>query len=462
MAIKRPAIYEHNNPNLPIVDSDFVRGGSRSAVQTLNDLYALTGKASQLKQHSTQIYVSGENKIYLLKDSNNIGNSNGWEEFNFGGGTNVVYTTGDQTISGRKEFSGTVFSPFLTTRPSSIPKSPTFITLTDNGGNLTGTRHGIPFTNSSQDQEALSNFINSQSWVISGRTGNAPGNPYNLLTPTLVNNTGVIDIPIASGAFFLYEFTTFTVEDKFKKIERSGVFALLSGEKIGIGTLNPTEKAHIVGNLKLDGQLQISLLPTVNGTGVLLSGEVVAQLPNTIVYNTGNQTISGNKTFQNSIFYGLASGSFDLGLRTNISSGSGASVSFTRGGEIPGPHGYGIVFEGGSIANKKGYLTVGQTVAPVGYQYASLDWTSRILSGAWSASSPIRVGSAVSVMTTGDQTISGVKTFASRPTVDGTGVLLSGEAVRSNGTVNSMIKLTQAQYNALSPVDPTTFYVIVG
>jgi hypothetical protein len=500
MAIKRPAIYEHNNPNLPIVDSDFVRGGSRSAVQTLNDLYALTGKASQLKQHSTQIYVSGENKIYLLKDSNNIGNSNGWEEFNFGGGTNVVYTTGDQTISGRKEFSGTVFSPFLTTRPSSIPKSPTFITLTDNGGNVTGTRHGIPFTNSSQDQEALSNFINSQSWVISGRTGFA--NPYNLLTPTLVNNTGVIDIPIASGTNFIYEFTTFTVENKFKKIEKSGVFALLSGEKIGIGTLNPTEKAHIVGNLKLDGQLQTSLLPTVNGTGVLLSGEVVAQLPNTIVYNTGNQTISGNKTFQNSIFYGLASGSFDLGLRTNISSGSGASVSFTRGGTIPSVHGYGIVFEGGSIANKKGYLTVGETVAPVGYQYASLDWTSRILSGAWSASSPIRVGSAVSVMTTGDQTISGVKTFVSRPTVNGTGVLLSGEAsqvdlsstvrttgnqtvsgvkafvsrptvsgtgvllsgeaVESNGTINRMIKLTQAQYNALSPVDSTTFYVIVG
>jgi hypothetical protein len=66
------------------------------------------------------------------------------------------------------------------------------------------------------------------------------------------------------------------------------------------------------------------------------------------------------------------------------------------------------------------------------------------------------------VYTTGNQTVSGVKAFVSRPTANGTGVLLSGEAVRSNGTVNSMIKLTQAQYNALSPVDPTTFYVIVG
>jgi hypothetical protein len=66
------------------------------------------------------------------------------------------------------------------------------------------------------------------------------------------------------------------------------------------------------------------------------------------------------------------------------------------------------------------------------------------------------------VRTTGDQTISGIKNFASHPTVNGTGVLLSGEAVRSNGTINTMVKLTQSQYNALSLKDPTTFYVIVG
>jgi hypothetical protein len=36
--------------------------------------------------------------------------------------------------------------------------------------------------------------------------------------------------------------------------------------------------------------------PTVNGTGVLLSGEA-AGLPTTIVYTTGNQTISGTKNF---------------------------------------------------------------------------------------------------------------------------------------------------------------------
>jgi hypothetical protein len=43
--------------------------------------------------------------------------------------------------------------------------------------------------------------------------------------------------------------------------------------------------------------------PTVNGTGVLLSGEA-ASLPATIVYTTGNQTISGNKNFVENITVG--------------------------------------------------------------------------------------------------------------------------------------------------------------
>ena len=53
----------------------------------------------------------------------------------------------------------------------------------------------------------------------------------------------------------------------------------------------------ISGNQTITGIKTFVSRPIVNGTGVLLSGEVVAQLPNTIVYNTGNQTISGIKTF---------------------------------------------------------------------------------------------------------------------------------------------------------------------
>jgi len=35
MAILRPDIYEHNNANYAIADSDFVRGGLRTAVADL-------------------------------------------------------------------------------------------------------------------------------------------------------------------------------------------------------------------------------------------------------------------------------------------------------------------------------------------------------------------------------------------------------------------------------------------
>ena len=66
MAIKRPDIYEHNNPLYPIADSDFVRGGFRTAVADLSGLYALSGNSNQLKEHSTLVYVTGETKYYIF------------------------------------------------------------------------------------------------------------------------------------------------------------------------------------------------------------------------------------------------------------------------------------------------------------------------------------------------------------------------------------------------------------
>lgn len=93
MAIKRPDIYEHNNPNYSIADSDSVRGGFRTAVSGLTALYALAPKLDQLKEHSTIVYVSGETKYYILVDIANVGNVSGWNEFQTGGG-------GEGTITG--------------------------------------------------------------------------------------------------------------------------------------------------------------------------------------------------------------------------------------------------------------------------------------------------------------------------------------------------------------------------
>jgi len=120
MAIKRPAIYEHNNPNYAIADSNFVRGGIRTGVADLTALYALDPSPSapdQFKEHSTIVYVSGETKYYVLVDIANIGNVSGWNEFQTGGGsgtitggTNGLSTSGANIILGGTLLSGTTIN----------------------------------------------------------------------------------------------------------------------------------------------------------------------------------------------------------------------------------------------------------------------------------------------------------------------------------------------------------------
>ena len=90
MAVKRPDIYEHNNPDNAFVDSNFVRGGIRTSVNDISELYALSPKLDQLKEYSTSIFVKSENKFYTLIDINNVGNVNGWES---------IFTNGSKTES---------------------------------------------------------------------------------------------------------------------------------------------------------------------------------------------------------------------------------------------------------------------------------------------------------------------------------------------------------------------------
>jgi len=90
MAIKFIDTLEFANPNYPLVDSNFIKGGFRTGVANLTALYALYSKRFQLKEHSTIVYVSGETKYYILKDYVNIGNANGWEVFGGGGGGGTV------------------------------------------------------------------------------------------------------------------------------------------------------------------------------------------------------------------------------------------------------------------------------------------------------------------------------------------------------------------------------------
>jgi type 1 fimbria pilin len=105
MAINLPDVVQHNNQLNAIVDSNFVRGGTRS-VANLTELYQIgsgaNSKVDQLKENVTRVYVSGENKFYLLKNINSRTTSAGWQPENY------VYTTGTQTISGAKTFTNLI------------------------------------------------------------------------------------------------------------------------------------------------------------------------------------------------------------------------------------------------------------------------------------------------------------------------------------------------------------------
>ena len=102
MAINRPDIYQHNNPDNAIADSDFVRGGGR-VVPDLPGLYALSSKSDQLKVRVTRVWVTGLSSYYVLVDASNIGNAAGWLA---DGGSNNSAVIGNY-VSGEVLNSGT-------------------------------------------------------------------------------------------------------------------------------------------------------------------------------------------------------------------------------------------------------------------------------------------------------------------------------------------------------------------
>lgn len=81
MPIHRPDLYRHNNEKCAFVDSDYVRGGIRTSVNTLDDLYGLSESIDQLKERSTIVYVENEDNYYELISCVNASNESGWTPF---------------------------------------------------------------------------------------------------------------------------------------------------------------------------------------------------------------------------------------------------------------------------------------------------------------------------------------------------------------------------------------------
>jgi hypothetical protein len=186
--------------------------------------------------------------------------------------------------------------------------------------------------------------------------------------------------------------------------------------------------------------------PNINGTGVLLSGEI-PRLPDTIVYTTGDQTISGNKTFSaqryvfsgaNVVFVdntGIVSGSWEFDSRPTVN-GTGVLLS----GEIPELPNTIVYTTGdqtiGGVKTFTNNITVFGDLSVSGTTIVNevIDVTTTgIISGVTGVFKNIEADNLV--YNTGSQNISGVKNFVLRPTVNNTGVLLSGEIPQLPDTI---------------------------
>ena len=100
---------------------------------------------------------------------------------------------------------------------------------------------------------------------------------------------------------------------------------------------NLVNVTYLTGNQTISGVKTFSSRPTVNGTGVLLSGEATSSTISNVVYQTGDQTISGVKTF-------VGTGYFLSGL---IVSGSGLRVSGAASfSQRPTVNGTGVLLSG--------------------------------------------------------------------------------------------------------------------
>jgi hypothetical protein len=149
------------------------------------------------------------------------------------------------------------------------------------------------------------------------------------------------------------------------RLSVNGSGVLLDGDKV----------VYTTGTQTISGTKTFDQRPSVNGTGVLLSGEATGALglPTTIVYQTGAQNISGQKSFYNSLSI------LNTGL-SKIFLGSGASNTIQITSPVP--------------ASNRIYNI------------------------------PDVSGDCQFLMSTGNQSIGGIKNFVTQPTFNTTGKFL--------------------------------------
>jgi hypothetical protein len=345
---------------------------------------------------------------------------------------NLVYNTGDQNISGVKNFYS---------RP----------TINGTGILISGETAQVDLSSTvrTTGNQTISGFkIFAEDVTLTG-TNNRIGKNHYLQTDSdfvFIRDTGN-GLIFSSEEYVLFDNSntiSIAFNDRYLANRNGNSILHWTGNNIGIGTNDPSEKLEVVGNV----------------------------IANNLIYNTGDQTISGQKWFtyddptitqysynskyanltipegygpgvvtfkpvtnyrpftfgQPSYYYsgiGYETGSvqiyFDTGdSRWKYYFGGLASAFFI--GKSP------IVTPGGFQAKipLKGWTDNSNQILDIKF-HPQIQHTESHASGEKDALDPSSIGA---VAVTGNQSVYGIKMFFSRPTVNGTGVLLSGEAAQ--------------------------------
>jgi hypothetical protein len=236
---------------------------------------------------------------------------------------------------------------------------------------------------------------------------------YEATAPNLVYNTG--DQIISGNKFFVDNIN----------VSGSGIFNALDLNNIDTLTISGVDISIINGEVGLTNR------PTVNGTGVLLSGEA-ASLPTTIVYTTGDQIISGNKSFYGDVL--LTGNNNRIGKTHYIDTdNSFVYIKLEDGTQIFNSEEASLYALNGlpSVRFDSRRLTDGN--------YESINWNERYLANQngnpvlyWTGEN---IGVGTDTPSEKLQVIGNIKasgaSFDNIPTVNGANVLLSGDAIIS-------------------------------
>jgi len=328
--------------------------------------------------------------------------------------SNVVYITGDQTISGNKNFNGNIN---LTGQLNRIGYGQ-YIYLDQEYIYFKG-QEGTVFL--STEEFILNDYsgVPSIGWharALTNQNGDIvlywTGNNIDFLKRPLVNNTGVLLIgeayPSNNPSGFITSiqnivYTTGNQSISGNKTFLSGIFApnlvyttgaqTISGSKIFRYDTNQSFRVNNKNNSSTEGYININ--------------EYNAQLgyaSNSIVPDSYGITVNGPLFLNND----LISNNSDLYSRILYINSifdqedSSSSIEMHSGSIILKPNAAGAI----------GYVSI---EPPFDSPFIELRVKGNVYANNL-------------VYNTGNQTISGVKTFELRPTVNGTGVLLSGEA----------------------------------